>query len=327
MITAVTSPVWRVLFRRAELIVPPSPIHGMAEVCAGWPAWLAESGLEPGTPFLVSPSLEYDVALNGFFLDPAMRAAAVTTQAGYARDLAAFLSFLWSARGKRSWRDATESDHVAYLVWRRRDPDGPRVAGATWDREVAAVNRFYRWAVRRGHVASNPVPQVSRRPAGFGAGRAGARTLDEQRPATYSHDVVRERVPGPARPTVSGQPSMSPDASHQGGQEGPWSACRDVSSHPATGRACRSSFLDCFHCGNCLIDSSHLPRLLALLIALEQRRQQMTEEQWWAKYGPAWAAIRSDVLPRFTPAEVARARLAQVTDALLDLVDEPWEHP
>ncbi|MFF0256909.1 tyrosine-type recombinase/integrase [Micromonospora zamorensis] len=194
MITAVTSPVWRVLFTRTELIVPPSPMHGMAEVCAGWPTWLAESGLEPGMPFLVSPSLEYDVALNGFFLDPAMRAAAVTTQAGYARDLAAFLSFLWSARGKRSWRDATEPDHVAYLVWRRRDPDGPRVAGATWDREVAAVNRFYRWAVRRGHVVSNPVPQVSRRPAGFGTGRAGARTLDEQRPATYSHDVVRERV-------------------------------------------------------------------------------------------------------------------------------------
>ncbi|MEH0934445.1 hypothetical protein [Micromonospora psammae] len=140
-------------------------------------------------------------------------------------------------------------------------------------------------------------------------------------------DAHRSALAGPVRPTVSGQPSMSHDAAHQGGQEGPWSACRDVSSHPATGRACRSSFLDCFHCGNCLIDSSHLPRLLALLIALEERRQQMTEEQWWARYGPAWAAIRSDVLPRFTPAEVARARLAQVPDALLDLVDEPWEHP
>src|SRR5689334_18872264 len=119
MITAVMSDVWRVRFTRAELTVPPWPMPGMAEVCAGWQTWLAESGLEPGTPFLVSPLLEYDVALNGFFLEPAMRASAVTTQAGYARDLAAFLSFLWSARGKRSWRDATEADHVAYLVWRR----------------------------------------------------------------------------------------------------------------------------------------------------------------------------------------------------------------
>ena len=171
-----------------------SPLPWMAQVCVDWPEWLTESGVEPGTPFLVSPLFEFDVALNAFFQEPAMRATAATTQAGYARNVAAFLSFLWSARCRRSWRDATEDDHVAYLVWRRRDNDGPRVAGATWDREVAAVNRFYRWAVRRGHVQRNPVPQVSRRPAGLGAGWAGARTLDEQRPATYSHDAARERV-------------------------------------------------------------------------------------------------------------------------------------
>lgn len=62
------------------------------------------------------------------------------TQSGYARDLAAFLTFLWT------------------------DPTGPRVSGGTWDREVAAVNQFYRWALRRGHVLVNPIPQVSRRP-------------------------------------------------------------------------------------------------------------------------------------------------------------------
>jgi site-specific recombinase XerD len=43
------------------------------------------------------------------------------TQEGYARDLAAFLNFLWLARGQRSWRDAGEADHLAYLQWRRRD--------------------------------------------------------------------------------------------------------------------------------------------------------------------------------------------------------------
>jgi hypothetical protein len=123
-----------------------------------------------------------------------MIGAAKTTQAGYARDLAAFLSFLWSARERRSWRDATETDHLAYLVWRWRDPNGPRVAGATWDREVAAVNGFYRWAVRAGHVLSNPIPQVSRRPTPVAMGGRGSRTLDEQRPATYSHDAARERV-------------------------------------------------------------------------------------------------------------------------------------
>ncbi|WP_428837560.1 site-specific integrase [Streptomyces olivaceiscleroticus] len=73
----------------------------------------------------------------------------VKTRFGYARDLAAFLAFLWSARGRKGWRDAVEEDHLAYLVWRRRDADGPRVAGATWNREVAGVDAFYRGAVRR----------------------------------------------------------------------------------------------------------------------------------------------------------------------------------
>lgn len=145
------------------------------------------------TPFLLSPSLEYDVLLNGFFQSVGMVASAWNTQAGYARDLAAFLTFLWSAREGRSWREATEADHRAYLFWRRRDLAGPRVSGAAWDREVAAVNRFYRWALRAGHVRVNPIPQTSRRPAPLEAGWAHRGTLDEQRPATYSHDAARER--------------------------------------------------------------------------------------------------------------------------------------
>ncbi|MEU0883864.1 tyrosine-type recombinase/integrase [Lentzea sp. NPDC005914] len=132
--------------------------------------------------------------MNDFFQGVEMVASARNTQSGYARDLAAFLTFLWSARERRSWRDATEADHLAYLHWRRRDPAGPRVSGAAWDREVAAVNRFYRWALRRGHVRVNPIPQTTRRPVPLEAGWANRATLDEQRPATYSHDAVRERV-------------------------------------------------------------------------------------------------------------------------------------
>ncbi|MFH9090968.1 hypothetical protein [Streptomyces sp. NPDC017673] len=87
------------------------------------------------------------------------------------------------------------------------------------------------------------------------------------------------------------------------------------------------SFLDCFHCGNCLITRSHLPRLLSLLDALVQRRQQMSEAEWWHRYGPIWAAIRHDVLAKFSPAELARAEADKAGDALLDLVEEPWETP
>ena len=75
-----------------------------------------------------------------------------------------------------------------------------------------------------------------------------------------------------------------------------------------------------------MITAGHLARLLSLLAALEQRRLEMPEALWWSRYGPAWAAIRNDVLPRFTPAEIANAREQTSPPAMLDLVEEPWEH-
>ena len=65
-------------------------------------AWLARAELVPGTLFLLSPLAEYDVDLNGFFADSRMVTSAWRTQHGYARDLAAFLTFLWLSRDDRS---------------------------------------------------------------------------------------------------------------------------------------------------------------------------------------------------------------------------------
>lgn len=106
-----------------------------------------------------------------------------------------------------------------------------------------------------------------------------------------------------------------------------WTACADHAHHPVTGRACKASFLDCFHCGNCVITNDHLPRLLGLLDALAKRRQQISEQEWWIRYGMAWAAIRGDILTKFGPAEVEHAATNKTTDELLDLVEAPWEVP
>jgi len=89
------------------------------------------------------------VALNSFFLSADMLCRAWNTRDGYARDLKAFLNFLWHNRNRTYWRDATSADHLAYLVWRHKDPAGPRIDDATWDREVTAVNRFYAWQVEQ----------------------------------------------------------------------------------------------------------------------------------------------------------------------------------
>ena len=126
---------------------------------------------------------------------------------------------------------------------------------------------------------------------------------------------------------VGTNPSEDASVAAEGQTDTAWTACVDHEHHPVSGKPCRASFLDCFHCGNCLVSAKHLPRLLALLDALSVRRQQLSEHDWWQRYGPAWAAIRHDILARFTPAEIDLAAAAKPTDALLDLVEHPWQQP
>ncbi|MEV7194596.1 hypothetical protein AB0N81_22720 [Streptomyces sp. NPDC093510] len=121
-------------------------------------------------------------------------------------------------------------------------------------------------------------------------------------------------------------PGTAHDLAH-GHLDTAWSACGDFQHHPETGKPCGDSFLLCFLCGNCLITQDHLPRLLALLDTLGRLRQRMSEEEWWKRYGLVWVAVRRDVLGKFTPAQVAQAQKEQVPDALLDLVEAPWETP
>lgn len=166
---------------------------GVDGLAADWPGSLRDSELVPGTPFLLGPLFDYDVELNAFFSSMEMQVKARNTQVGYARDLAAFLNFAFRSRGRRVWRDVDESDHVAYWRWRRMDPAGPRVKGATWDREVAAVDKFFAWHVDAGTVSVNPVPHRLQRFMPIYSG-GGSRGTAETIPATYSHDRESERV-------------------------------------------------------------------------------------------------------------------------------------
>jgi hypothetical protein len=70
-----------------------------------------------------------------------------------------------------------------------------------------------------------------------------------------------------------------------------------------------------------VITHDHLPSLLGLLDSLEQRRQEIPLPAWWRRYGPAWAAIRHEVLPEFSPAEITAADAVKPRDTRLDLVE------
>lgn len=134
-------------------------------------------------------------------------------------------------------------------------------------------------------------------------------------------------IPAEAMHTAAAIDEDAPQDPPAGRYETAWAACDDHEHHPLTGRRCAASFLDCFHCGNCLITDDHLPRLLSLLDALEARRRQVSDEAWWRRYGAAWAAIRYEVLPKFSEAEVEQAQTRKPDDSLLDLVEPAWERP
>ncbi|MET8759902.1 hypothetical protein [Lentzea sp. NPDC004782] len=145
--------------------------------------------------------------------------------------------------------------------------------------------------------------------------------VDAEQAALAAHDRV---LHAGGRTTLRIEPAHHTVAA----QEGAWTACSDPDQHPGTSQPCRRmSFLDCFHCGNCVITRSHLPSILALLDDLAARRTQLGETNWWTRYGPAWAAIQRDVLPKFTPAELTAARASAPADALLELAEDPWERP
>lgn len=144
-----------------------------------------------------------------------------------------------------------------------------------------------------------------------------------ERGALRAHQHALEAT-GPAA-HVRVEPHGQPD--HAAAvQEGAWTACADPDHHPATTEPCRSvSFLDCFHCGNCLVTPSHLPAITALLDTLIARKQELSEQDWWQRYGPVWAAIRHDILPKFSPAEIALAQKQQPQLPLLEMIESPWE--
>jgi hypothetical protein len=182
---------WQVHFTRRWLPWPaePRPLLTMWE-SGDLVAWLKAEGILDGLPFLLDPEGHYDVSLNRYFLHGRVDAGPENTQRAIAYDLANWLNFLWFNRRQTSWRDATGDDRAVYKTWRRTDPDGPHVSGATWNREVATVNGFYRWAVRRGLVRENPIEQrPSRDRDRHGHRQRGAAAAET--PAEAAHDARR----------------------------------------------------------------------------------------------------------------------------------------
>jgi hypothetical protein len=156
---------------------------------------------------------------------------------------------------------------------------------------------------------------------------------DAEQQARRAHlRVLAEPVEQAAQdlPALAGKLQVHPEIARQalaGELDTAFAACLDIRHSPFNDGICQASFLTCFQCPNALATQQHLPALLALLDRLEIARQAMDTGTWWDRHGRTWRAITEDILPRFTPAEIAKAKAARPADLPLDLLDGPKEQP
>jgi hypothetical protein len=95
------------------------------------------------------------------------------------------------------------------------------------------------------------------------------------------------------------------------GKEDVWLAsCSGFHRSPFAeeGEPCPQPFWGCLECRNAVITARKLPALIAFLDFMVERRAEMVEADWRAKFGRPFARITQQILPAFPEAVVAEAR-------------------
>jgi len=139
-------------------------------------------------PVLMASDGSLDYSMNQYFCSPQFQSFSTSTQETYAQEIAVWCSYL--DRFGLSWIDAVEDDFLAFKVARTGPAARPTpVAGATWNKAVAALTALYVWAVKKRTVSQSPVPvEASARRPGRGARATNARKVRPDRwvtPSTY----------------------------------------------------------------------------------------------------------------------------------------------
>jgi hypothetical protein len=115
------------------------------------------TGLSDGMPFILDDCGGYDLDLNRFFRTcPTMGVRSSNSLKAYARDLLVWMRFLCERRGSKSIWQADREDVAAYHAARRRSAPVHRISAASWNRAVAALEKFYVWAVEEELIAKSP---------------------------------------------------------------------------------------------------------------------------------------------------------------------------
>ena len=129
------------------------------------------AGVPERMPFILSDDGAYDLHLNQFLRElPTMGVRAEKSWLAYGRDLVTWARFLAEQRGKTVW-EAEQADIAAYHRARRLGPPQVSISSSTWNRGIATLDKFYRWATAQGHVARPPFSYRAPRSSAFLPGR------------------------------------------------------------------------------------------------------------------------------------------------------------
>lgn len=114
-------------------------------------------GLVDGMPFILDRDGCYDHDLNRFFRAcPTMGVRSLNSLRAYARDIVVWSRFLVERRSGKSIWAADRDDIAAFHEVRRLSAPPHRIAASSWNRAVAALDKFYRWAVEEKLIATAP---------------------------------------------------------------------------------------------------------------------------------------------------------------------------
>ena len=137
------------------------PQGGLPAFSAAAIAAAEKAGLSEGMPFILDDDGRYDLELNRFFRAcPTMGVRSPNSLRAYGRDLVVWMRFLRERRdGKAVWQ-ADRDDVAAYHAARRRSAPMHRISATSWNRTVAALEKFYAWALEEELIATSPFGSV-----------------------------------------------------------------------------------------------------------------------------------------------------------------------
>ncbi|MBT2491823.1 tyrosine-type recombinase/integrase [Streptomyces sp. ISL-96] len=124
---------------------------------------LRRAGADDGRPFILGPDGSYDRDLNRFLRDlESWGVRAENSRIAYSTDVMLYCRFLHESRAGKSIWDTDGADLRAYKSVRLRG-DGPgKVSAATWNRSIAALDKWVQWSLYEELLPAEPFRYIDK---------------------------------------------------------------------------------------------------------------------------------------------------------------------